>query len=317
VKDPQIGICDGGDGGARALADSSPAEADIVAADGAHESRDWLREGWSRPATVETYRSDGALLAARCWNAAPSDAPALLFVHGFRANARWWDHIAPRFRDAFHVVAVDLAGHGVSYWRERYDCPSFARDILAAIDAFRLKDVTMVAHSYGGQPGLRAARSRPGAFRRLIILESRTNGTSPRRPQPAGTSRFTSPDEAVARFRFTPQARDIDPLLRDYVAKHSLRREGEGFRWAFDPAVIPYLVSDSRIDMYRPTGIPSVYVTGGQSPTVTPDEAERIAAAIGAERLITIPNAGHHIPLEAPRILFDLIEAEIRAPGCP
>ena len=35
-------------------------------------------------------------------------------IHGGGAHAHWWTHVAATFAPHFHVVAIDLTGHGDS-----------------------------------------------------------------------------------------------------------------------------------------------------------------------------------------------------------
>ncbi|MET0251529.1 MAG: alpha/beta fold hydrolase, partial [Novosphingobium sp.] len=44
------------------------------------------------------------------------DAPPLLLVHGGRDHCRSWDWTAQALRDDWHVLALDLRGHGDSEW---------------------------------------------------------------------------------------------------------------------------------------------------------------------------------------------------------
>ena len=43
-------------------------------------------------------------------------APPLLLIHGGRDHCRSWDWVAEVLRDQYHVIALDLRGHGDSGW---------------------------------------------------------------------------------------------------------------------------------------------------------------------------------------------------------
>jgi pimeloyl-ACP methyl ester carboxylesterase len=43
-------------------------------------------------------------------------APPLILLHGIDRIAHTFDHIAPRFTSRYHVIAMDLRGHGDSGW---------------------------------------------------------------------------------------------------------------------------------------------------------------------------------------------------------
>lgn len=76
---------------------------------------------------------------------------AILFVHGWCCNKSYWKEQISHFSKKYHVVAVDLAGHGES-GKERKDftIASFAEDVKAVIEKLKLKKVILVGHSMGG-----------------------------------------------------------------------------------------------------------------------------------------------------------------------
>src|SRR5262245_35266755 len=45
-----------------------------------------------------------------------ANAPPLILLHGIDRVAHTFDPIAPRFASRYHVVAMDLRGHGDSGW---------------------------------------------------------------------------------------------------------------------------------------------------------------------------------------------------------
>lgn len=66
--------------------------------------------------TPGSYFADdhGTRIHYLAWNAHETHKPTLLFAHGFRGHAHWWDFIAPYFTDRFRVAALDFAGMGDS-----------------------------------------------------------------------------------------------------------------------------------------------------------------------------------------------------------
>jgi pimeloyl-ACP methyl ester carboxylesterase len=45
-----------------------------------------------------------------------SDKQPLIMLHGIGRIAHTFDHIAPHFASRYHVMAVDMRGHGDSAW---------------------------------------------------------------------------------------------------------------------------------------------------------------------------------------------------------
>src|SRR3954471_5861855 len=61
-------------------------------------------------------------------------APPLICVHGYTSSADAFNGFARHFRDRFHIVALDVRGHGGSAW-----CPTGAysyRDQAGDLAAF-------------------------------------------------------------------------------------------------------------------------------------------------------------------------------------
>jgi pimeloyl-ACP methyl ester carboxylesterase len=81
-----------------------------------------------------------------------------LIVHGLGSNAAGWWRVGPALADAgFHVVGVDLRGHGASDSPGDYSVPAYAADLLALGDAW---DVVL-GHSLGGAAVVQALTERP------------------------------------------------------------------------------------------------------------------------------------------------------------
>ena len=57
------------------------------------------------------------------------EAPTLLLLHGLTSHARTWDAVATALADRFHVLALDLRGHGESDWAPRYSYDVCADDV--------------------------------------------------------------------------------------------------------------------------------------------------------------------------------------------
>ncbi len=79
-------------------------------------------------------------------------APNVLLVHGSQDHCHTWDWVAEQLAGHYHVVAVDLRGHGDSEWVHGapYGSLDYVYDIAQLIDQQNLAPVHIVAHSMGG-----------------------------------------------------------------------------------------------------------------------------------------------------------------------
>lgn len=184
------------------------------------------------------------------WDWGNEDAPPLVLVHGGKDHARQWDRIAEAFQPDYHVVALDLRGHGDSGWSPggTYGLPDNAIDLVRVIETVGAP-ARVLAHSYGGSVSLVAAGTYPDHFSRLAVLEG-THSLNPRDDNEMGPKwlrtwgdRIRGFEESTPRVYPTLEAAaerireanprlpaDFVPHLTSYAAKPV---EG-GYVWKYD-----------------------------------------------------------------------------------
>ncbi|WP_297506720.1 alpha/beta hydrolase [uncultured Caulobacter sp.] len=123
--------------------------------------------------------SDDAILKAHAVGEVGSGEPALVLLHGFGADQAIWRRLTHRFAETRRVILYDQMGCGASdlahYDPERYrTLEGYADDLVEILDALRLRDATVVAHSVGGMIALLASL-RTDRIARLAMI-----GASPR-----------------------------------------------------------------------------------------------------------------------------------------
>jgi hypothetical protein len=103
-----------------------------------------------------------------------NSAPTFLFVHGAAAScnhvAFLRDHLVRDFRVISYSQRFHLPNHpnpsGV------YGADTHARDLVAFMEAFKLKDVILLGHSYGGLVAASAAVIAPHLIKHLFLAEA-------------------------------------------------------------------------------------------------------------------------------------------------
>ena len=96
--------------------------------------------------------------------------PALVFVHGWLGNVRWWDAQRDHFAASHQVVTIDLAGHGRSgASRTDWSIARYADDIRAVLDHLGAAQVVLVGHSMSGPNVLAAAAGRADVLGVVLV----------------------------------------------------------------------------------------------------------------------------------------------------
>ncbi|MEV4244326.1 alpha/beta fold hydrolase [Streptosporangium canum] len=98
-------------------------------------------------------------LHTREWG--PSDSKVAVLIHGIMADSQCWWRVGPHLASlGYHVIAVDLPGHGGSPRAEVYSPELFASSVLESVPA---GPELAIGHSLGGLTlAVAVERLRPG-----------------------------------------------------------------------------------------------------------------------------------------------------------
>jgi cis-3-alkyl-4-acyloxetan-2-one decarboxylase len=102
--------------------------------------------------------------------------PVLLMVHGNPTWSFYWRNLILALRDRFRIVAVDHIGCGLSDKppanRYSYRLAQRIVDLGQLIDKLDLRQITLVAHDWGGAIGMGAAVASPERFARFVLMNT-------------------------------------------------------------------------------------------------------------------------------------------------
>lgn len=237
--------------------------------------------------------------------------PGLLFVHGHNAHAHWWDFIAPKYKDDYQTVALDLSGMGDSDHRDEYSADTYAKEILAVADKSGMpEDTILVAHSFGGIMGLRTAANYGTRFKGLILLDSGVKHPDDERPREV--ERWSQPkvypnlDVARSRFRLQPPQQCANDYLVQHIARNSIEHIGEGFVWKFDEELNSRMkaTGDSKQDL-QSISCKIALIYGENSEYFSAKSAGYMKELQPALEVYELPSAQHHLFLDQPIAFMD------------
>lgn len=112
----------------------------------------------------------------RCHYLDEGSGPVLLLVHGNPTWSFYWRDLVRAWRDRYRVVAIDLIGCGLSekppVAEYSYRLAQRVADVGQLIEALDLRDITLVAHDWGGGIGMGAAVAAPERFARFVLMNT-------------------------------------------------------------------------------------------------------------------------------------------------
>ncbi|MBT8213754.1 MAG: alpha/beta hydrolase [Acidimicrobiia bacterium] len=269
------------------------------------EHPEWFQRALAIPFDEATVEVEGTDVHYLDWGALGK--PGLVLVHGGAAHAHWWAFLAPFFTTDFHVVALDLSGHGDSGRRDRYSHDLWSEEILAvAADAGFPGAPVVVGHSLGGLVTINTAALHGDRMAGAVIVDSPVRRPDPESETGARGRAFRSPgtyptlEKALDHFRLIPPQPCDNEYIVEYVGRRSLHEVSDGWTWKFDP----HLFTHTLVPMNEQLASVATRVAlfrGEHSVVVPPDTAEYMYELMGrSSPVISIPDAHHHLILDQP-----------------
>jgi len=246
-------------------------------------------------------------------------APPLLLIHGGRDHARSWDWVARALRGDYHVLAVDLRGHGDSEWAKgsSYPIPDAVYDIVQLVDQLALSPVTIVGHSLGGAIGMLYAGTYPEKLKRLIVIEGwiwppqqqakdlavpaderirkwvdQLTAVAARAPR-----KYSSLDAAIERMMAENTRLSLEQAA--HLTRHGMTQNEDGtYSWKYDNynrATVPYKFTDQDVTrLWSRIACPTLLMRGAEGPLPDPAAAGLVGLLPDATA-VNVSGAGHWV----------------------
>ncbi len=265
---------------------------------------------WSSLGTVghNIRYIDAGPIRTRILEAGSGDE-ALVLLHGSGGHLEAYARNAGALGERFHVIALDMIGHGYSTKPDRdYHIADYCGHLLDVLDALGLASVHLAGESLGGWIGAAFAARHPGRVRRLVVNT------------PAG---LTCNEPALARQR---------ALFLKAVDEPSRENIRARLEWLMaDPATVTDDLVDARYAIYtqpgyarimrhicvlmepegrrsnmlhdddlRRIGAPTLVLWTAHNPTDGVDVGEHAARTIPNARLEVMDGCGHWPQFEDP-----------------
>ncbi len=229
--------------------------------------------------------------------------PTLVFLHYFGGSGRTWIPVMDALAAAgWRCFAPDLRGFGESPapgpdW-PHYTVDTMADDVHELLGRLRLESIVVVGHSMGGKVALALAARRPAGLRGMALL-----APSPAIPEPMESAERVrllaghGDRKAMEKTLDNITARPLPEFWREAALEDNLR--------ASAPAWRAWLEHGSREDIsgrLPQIEVPVHIAVGGRDRTITAALAERAIFTYlptTPTKLVSVPNAGHLLPLEA------------------
>ncbi|GBD25510.1 Esterase YbfF [bacterium HR30] len=275
------------------------------------------------------FRSGTLRIHFRDWGR--PELPPLVIVHGLRDHSHSFDDLARSLIDRFHVLAIDLRGHGDSETTPYYAFGHFVLDLHNMVRALRLKKPVLLGHSFGGEVVAHYSGCFPDVPSKVILIEGL--GPPPINMDDAvrrTVEGFARVDRAFAGHPGLPdleaayrRLRERNPRLPEAKARElallgTRAREDGTLEWKFDPMLATMAVTgpyhlEYNMAVWRHITAPVLIIHGAESGEfwrnrpgaiyLEPWDLERRLACFRNHQFVEIPGAGHMVHFDRPREL--------------
>jgi pimeloyl-ACP methyl ester carboxylesterase len=285
----------------------------------------------------KTYSSQRLSLHYLDWG--NEEAPLLILVHGGRDHAHSWDWSAHSLRKYYHVIALDLRGHGDSDWSpgSMYSVIDSVLDLSCLLDDLGANSAKLIGHSYGGAVVALFAGIYPEKVSQLVIIEGL--GVPLRMLQEAreesawtriqnwvkkskGYARhrsrqYPTVEEAVVRMKSANE--HLSAEQAEHLTVHGLRKnENDTYTWKYDPlsrVLSPLRYTEEELqDLRSRIDCPTLLMHGLESWAGDPLEDGR-GEVIRHARSVGIAEAGHWLHHDRLELFLETVEGFLRETG--
>jgi pimeloyl-ACP methyl ester carboxylesterase len=239
--------------------------------------------------------------------------PPVVLIHGANDQAGAWAHVAgPLVERGYHLLVVDLAGHGES---EPPAGPLGMEDLLGGLEtvlqgAALEEKATLVGNSLGGFVAMSYAVSHPRQVSHVILV----NGAAIRGEGPGAAVNLLPKNRDQARRAIEALTDPGSPRVPDFVLDDLVRRSpGSPLDRLLQSQFAEYAL-DTRLGDVE---IPVTLLWGESDRLMPPEYAERIAKGLPIARLVPVPRCGHAPQRECPERFLPLLEQALAAPPTP
>ncbi len=249
-----------------------------------------------------------------------SKHPGLVLIHGYPANAFLWRECISKLSKHFQIYAPDLPGHGLSDkpLDIEYDLDFFIKFLNEYYAVLEIEKAHLVVHDLGGMIGLKFASIHPEKIDKFIVMD-----TLPYKELPKGMRSFYSsvrspllskilllkPVFTNSFFRGKALVFDknkIDAETANLYYSHWTKDRNckKAFSKILGASVESFTEPESHLKNIK---APTLILWGENDKAMGTDLARRLKSDISDSRLKLVPECGHFLPEEQPKIVSNHI----------
>jgi pimeloyl-ACP methyl ester carboxylesterase len=251
----------------------------------------------------------------------PGEGPPVVLLHGFPDNLHLYDRLYPLL-DGRRVIAFDFLGWGRSAKPDpaTFDYTTAAQvdQLETVLDAYDVRDATLVIHDQSAPVGLELLRTRPTDRLGKVVLLNGFYAPSPFLTPPKGIEIHADPTLQPVEEAVEADLAAVEAFYRfqmgEFIVKATPEVEQRAIDalWSAFPEARPAFIAMNdvlyaevgarldTVDELRAVTLPVAIVYGAQDPYLSVGTAREFHEIFPSSTLTVIEDAGHFVQIDDP-----------------
>ncbi len=235
----------------------------------------------------------------------------LLILHGFLGMSDNWKTLMVQYAaKGFQVHAIDLRNHGRSFHSHDFSYEVMVQDIYEYCKNHNLSKIDIIGHSMGGKVAMLFATKFPDLVNKLIVADIGSKFYPQHHQSILAGLNAVDFSKKLSRIEVDEIVSKHIPDFgtRQFLLKSLYWQTPDQLAFRFNLEVFNLKINEIGKAL-PPTNFftkPTLFIRGGTSDYILDSDWANIQFHFPDSKLETIPNVGHWLHAENPRLFFEM-----------
>jgi pimeloyl-ACP methyl ester carboxylesterase len=237
----------------------------------------------------------------------------LVILHGLFGISDNWVTFGRRIADeGFDVIIPDQRNHGHSPHSDNFNYLALTDDLYELIESLDLRNIHLIGHSMGGKVAMRFTLENQLLVSKLLVVDIslKAYGDRPHHRNIIQAMQSVDFDKVTSRSEVEEilAPRVESDRVRQFLMKNLYWKDKTTLAWRINLDGIAKNLGEmfDAIESGILFGKPTLFVRGGQSDYILPEDYPKIRANFPRAEIFTIQYASHWVHAEAPEQFYQL-----------
>lgn len=234
----------------------------------------------------------------------PTEAPVIIFIHGFPFNKSMWDIQMEALKTSHRVISYDVRGHGnTKSEKTDFSIDLFVEDLINLMDNLKFDKVILCGLSMGGYIALSAIKKYPQRFDGLVLCDTQCIADTPEAKEKRMKTIENIKNKGIENY--------ADESIKNFFASESYKTKQKEIasikkmimnttEESLCNALLALSKRNETCSNLENIKIPVLIIVGKEDKITPPDAAQFMHEKIKDSSISIIENAGHLTNLENP-----------------